>query len=507
MSTVSTLARAEAMVTHTAQPIAAFRHRHLSDRPLVLIPLMMAGEAAAPLGVMVGTSKYSGGQVLTVPQPRNRDQRFDFAARLGQIVMDYVDSFRTDRVDSPGGSEEEAAGRFSDAPQILVPNRGGITAIRHLGRMTRFRQVDGPSPVDPVIPEAGYWFTMLAEQAEYAGSSVLIAMTDLLSELWATGQSSMEDQNLACLVGWIDPPTGMTGLQAGLEGEDPMIWPPAGPSTDPDFDNKVLAPAITAFDAASAAGDEAAQARAEARLHTLIAAQLKPTWNKMWQGLALARAIPEAPRTQRRWERDCTEFTKRSDYLAEGGRPQPKHDYPIRAASRLSDLEAAATDFERERALDDPFALADLRCSGAAFSGIVQDVDPDHKVMSDNNKWIRRPRFTVSTADPLKIPKRSKLTSPDFPKGHETVLVDTHVDADGTTTVLLEVVKGMGRAKSPVAEAVPAKGQRVAFLPDAGFQRRPKFPDREHTPWTHGGPPVITEQVSLEDADEQWGSL
>lgn len=505
MSLVSTLARAEALVTQSAQPIAAFRHRHLSERPLVVIPLMMAGEAAAPLGVMVGTSKYHGGQILTVPQPRNRDQRFGFAADLGRIVMDYIDSFRGERVDA-GDGEDEAVGRYGDAPQILVPNRGGVTAIRHLGRMTRFRQVAGPSPVDPVVPETGFWFTVLAERAEYAGSSMLIAMTDLLSELWATGQSSLEDQNLASLIGWIDPPAGMTGLQAALEGEDPVIWPPAGPATDPEFDNKVLAPAIAAFDAADTSGDAGARVRAEARLKAVIATQLQPTWNMMWQGVGLARAVPEAPRAQRRWERDCAVFTARSDYLAEGGRPQPKRDFPVSAARRLSELEAAQAFFDRERALDDPFALADLRCTGEAFGGVVLAVEADRAVVSAKNRRTLRPQFTVATSDPLKIPIGAKLISPDFPVGHRTQLVGTHTDPDGTTIVLVEVTGGMGTPNKPVVGAVPEVGQEVTFLPDSGFQRRPAFPAPEDTPWTHGGPPAVTGQADTEDADEQWGS-
>lgn len=505
MSLVTTLARAEAMATQSAQPIAAFRHRHLSERPLVLIPLMMAGEAAAPLGVMVGTSKRDGGRILTVPQPRNRDQRFGFAAELGRVVMEYIDSFRNERVEPAEGADadgEEAPGRFSNAPQILVPNRGGVMAVRHLGRMTRFRRVDGSSPVDAIVPETGFWFTVLAERAEYAGSSMLLAMTDLLSELWATGQSSLEDQNLASLIGWIDPPAGMTGLQAALEGEDPVIWPPAGPATDPEFDNKVLGPAIEAFDAAV---DEGARAKAEARLKAVITTQLQPTWNMMWQGLALARAVPEAPRAQSRWDRDCYVFTARSDYLAEGGRPQPKRDFPVSAARRLSELEAAQTFFDRERALDDPFALADLRCTGEAFGGTVVEVEADREVVSAKNRRTLRPRFTVETADPLKIPAGTKLISPDFPAGHRTVLVETHVDADGTT-VVVEITGGMGTPNKPIADAVPELGRELTFLPDAGFQRRPSFPAPEETPWTHGGPPSDAGPSDLEDADEQWGS-
>jgi hypothetical protein len=199
-------------------------------------------------------------------------------------------------------------------------------------------------------------------------------------------------------------------------------------------------------------------------------------------------------------------FTARSDYLAEGGRPQPKRDFPVSAARRLAELEAAQAFFDRERALDDPFALADLRCTGEAFGGIVQSVEADRAVVSAKNRRTLRPQFTVATTDPLKIPAGAKLISPDFPAGHKTQLVETYTDLDGTTIVLVEVTGGMGTPNKPVVGAVPEVGQEVAFLPDSGFQRRPAFPAPEDTPWTHGGPPAVTEQAVTEDADEQWGS-
>ncbi|MFD5494699.1 hypothetical protein ACFWH4_17770, partial [Streptomyces sp. NPDC127091] len=51
MSLIATLARLEAVSTGRAQPAATVRHRHLSARPLVFVPLITAGEAgAAPRG-------------------------------------------------------------------------------------------------------------------------------------------------------------------------------------------------------------------------------------------------------------------------------------------------------------------------------------------------------------------------------------------------------------------------------------------------------------------------
>src|SRR5579883_2703663 len=204
MSLVSTLARLEAMEMSRAVPVTAFRHRHLSDRPLVIVPLTMAGEAGAPMAAMVGTSRTRSA-MLVVAQPRNRDQRFAFAAQLGRIVMDYIDSCRVHRREIARGRSEMSS-VYTDAPQLLVPNDGGIKALADLGRMCRFRSTSGPYPVSSVVPQLGVWLTFLADQAEQAGTALLLPVTDLLSEHWATGQSMLENQNLSSLMAWIDPP-------------------------------------------------------------------------------------------------------------------------------------------------------------------------------------------------------------------------------------------------------------------------------------------------------------
>ena len=84
------------------------------------------------------------------------------------------------------------------------------------------------------------------------------ALTDLLSRHWATGQSTLEDQHLGALLAWIDPPEGESGAEAALraelarDAEGQLLCPPAGPATDPAFDNKLLAPAIERYDRGAA---------------------------------------------------------------------------------------------------------------------------------------------------------------------------------------------------------------------------------------------------------------
>src|SRR5690606_21583244 len=89
MSVLTALARMEAMRTGRAQPIANLCHTHLSDRPLVMVPLKLAGEAAAPLAIMVGSSAASP-RLLIVPQPRDRVLRLRFIAELADILLPYI---------------------------------------------------------------------------------------------------------------------------------------------------------------------------------------------------------------------------------------------------------------------------------------------------------------------------------------------------------------------------------------------------------------------------------
>jgi len=86
VSTLTSLARAIAADTGTAQPTCTVRHIHISPRPLVFIPLALAGEANAPLATMAGDDPQAP-VLLVVPEPRDRDQRFVFAAELAAVVL------------------------------------------------------------------------------------------------------------------------------------------------------------------------------------------------------------------------------------------------------------------------------------------------------------------------------------------------------------------------------------------------------------------------------------
>ncbi|GLW66511.1 hypothetical protein Arub01_47550 [Actinomadura rubrobrunea] len=487
MSALTSLAQLQAVATGRAQPIATVRHCHLAEAPLVMVPLKLAGEAAAPLAMMLGT-RPSDPTLLVVPQPRNRDLRFAFAADLAKVVLDHIEASRGSVEQLPPGRDGEERTRYSDAPQLLVPNRGGVAFLRLLGRSTRFRRTEGPYAVDAAVPALGRWLTWFGERHDHPGSSLLLAMTEVLRLHWATGQSAVEDGNLAALLGWIDPPEGMDGPAAAARAEDPVVCPPAGPATDPTFDNEVLAPAMAAY--------QQNAPQAEEKIRAALESQLAPTWELMWRGVRLLRALPEGASVPARWERDRDAFTHFHQTFGEGY-PQARRDPPVRAARRLHELERAQESYEAQRAFDDPLVMAEHRLAGEAFGGVVTECDPTR--LDETGKRPRlRPRLWVRTEDPVRLEPGTTVCSADRPalKGRVVKL------AEGA--VLLELTGGMGRRLTPEPGTVPQVGDRVCFTSRvADSWGVARFPDREETPWTHGGP---TEDYvpTDEDAAEEW---
>ncbi|MGP4011330.1 hypothetical protein [Streptomyces sp. 4N124] len=522
MSLISTLARLEAVATGHAQPAATVRHRQLSDRPLVFVPLTTAGEAGAPLGALVGTDRDAP-RLLVVPQPRDRDLRFAFLAELADVVLPYVDGYaeaveaaeRSETDPETGKRVKVEVELCADAPQLIVPSRAGVDFVRLLGRSMRFRRTaeqdpETPYPAPPRVPLLGRWLTHFGERARVPGSSLLLAMTDVLARHWATGQSSLEDQHLGALLAWIDPPEDEeSGAEAALRAElardrqGQLLCPPAGPATDPAFDNKLLAPAIERYDRARTAlatAEDGLEAddrlgeltAAERQIRDLVLSRTLPTWQKVWQGLDLLRALPAGAHTEERWTRDRWSFTAHRDRIVAGEPPQPRRDDAVTAANKLAAREREQARLEAQEALDDPLVMAGRRLSGEAFAGEVTDVVMAY---SESKRPSPRPLITVRTGDRPHLGERVRVyrSLGGKPQAAE------FVERAGDDLIVLRIVDKMGRGKVPEEGSVPDKGDAVCFTLFEHEQRGgAKLPDPEQTPWTHGGPPG---EVVLPEAD------
>lgn len=493
MTTLTSLARVIAVSTGFAQPICTVRHVHLSERPLVFIPLALAGEANAPLAALVGDNPATP-VLLVVPEPRDRDQRFRFAAELAAVILPYIESHFAAE-ESTGGREPGT--RYADAPQLLVPNPAGVAFTRLLGRSTRFRRTEGPYAVAESVPVLGRWLTFFAERADHPASSLMLTATGALTGHWATGQSPVEDASLGALLGWIDPPPGLSGAQAAAAAGDPVRCPPAGPATDPTFDNEILERLVLAVRTAGITGDGRACDRARDALTRALASQLEPAWALMWRAVGLLRGLPPGGHVPRRWEADKAVFTWHARHLGEGGAPQPRRDGAVSAARRLADLERVQELVAAQRAFDDPLVMAEHRMTGEAFAGQVVAAEPD-RVDATGKRRVLRPRITVETGDDMAAEPGATFTSPARPNQKARVV------AVAGLRIVLELQGGMGRSLTPEPGGVPAVGEPVCYAAfDDSYRPPSAFPEPEDTPWTHGGPPPAY-VPSAEDASEDW---
>ncbi len=525
MPLLNTLARLEAVRAGRAQPLATVRHRHLSETPMVLVPLTTAGEAGAPLGALVGTDRHEP-RVFVIPQPRDRDLRWAFLADLAVHVLAHIDAYADDVEPAERSETDPETGKrvkveaelCRDAPQLIVPSRAGIEYVRLLGRSMRFRRTaeedpENPYPAPPKVPLLGRWFTHLGERARVPGSSMLLSATELLGRHWASGQSNLEDQHLGALLAWIDPPEGGSGAEAALRTElgrdkdGQLLCPPAGPATDPAFDNKLLAPAIARYDAARAAlaagpGDDDRDARtAERAVRRLVVEQMSSTWWMTWEAIDLLRTLPPGERAEERWTRDRWSYTGHRDRVRAGEPPQPRRDDAVTAAQKLATRETEQVRLDAQEALDDPLVMAGRRLAGEAFAGEVTEVVME---WTESKRPSPRPLVTVATED------RPQLADGGGGKvfrsldGRPQSARFVRFEEDGR--LVLRLLDKMGRGREPEPGSVPEKGDRVCWtLFEHDARGGPKLPDPERTPWTHGGPPghltapLLPDSVTDED--------
>ena len=256
-----------------------------------------------------------------------------------------------------------------------------------------------------------------------------------------------------------------------------MLCPPAGPATDPAFDNKLLAPAVDRFDAGLPG--------AEDEVRELIASQLRPAWRKMWRGVDLLRTLPEGERVAERFKRDRWSYTGHRDRVRTGEPPQPRRDDAVTAAAKLAVRELAQARLEAQEALDDPLVMAERRLTGEAFAGEVVEVE---MACSDGKRPMPRPLVTLRTDDRPHLAEggqgapddgRRRPQSAEFVSGRRSRPGDP------------AAVNGMGRGKEPAPGTVPEPGDRLCWtLFEHSPRGGPELPDVEDTPWTHGGPPA-----------------
>jgi hypothetical protein len=505
--------RLQAMAQGRAAPAASVRHRHLSAKPFVVVGYHLAGEPSAPVALYYGAGRGRP-RLLTIAEPRDRDQRFAALGRFARDLSLYLGRFtQTEPVvrttGKPGLDALEVDHCCLDAPQLVVPNEATARWLTDLlGRYLRRlpppspavaagpdagtplpatgpnspagplpdAQDAEPSEADPALRTAGAHLSWFAQRRQLPGSSSVLTGTDLLSMHWRTGQLPTEDGHLGRALAWVDPPSWTLDagdVQAAARAAE--LRPPAGPASDPGWDADVLHPAL----------DLARQG--DSRSLKAVAQQaLAQSWQDTWRAFDLVTLLPAGEHTTQRWESDRWSWTRHRERVAGGTAAFAARLSDVPAFRFLHELETRTVALERQMALDDPLVMARYVAEGQACAGVVVKRDPEHVQVSPAGRTVLRPLLWVRPATPFNRPAGTQLWL-----GKLGVTVRS---ADGDA---IELMVTSGAVTRPKLSLLPETEASVVLAPFGPEQR---FPDNlpEELPWPTRPADIYSHQEQLD---------
>lgn len=416
MKDLKVIGRLLAQERGEAVPLMQERAFPISDHPLVMVPIAMAGESPSlfALGIGNGTDPC---RVYVCAEPRNRDQQYGL---LRQIAVDI---------------EQVVAGWQANSaimPQIITSSRAALRLVlATFHRMTY-------TPDEPALRAVGrkmHWFDRMFEQAD---SGALLDMPAALCALHATGQDDHADTHLGALMEWLKPADGRI-YDRILETEAQ----PVSTSTDPRVDNEQLVPRVEQLAQAERLGDTRTIARLRGEIKAILGPEVERRYQLIQGALAICRRFPASDVADHIEREDRGRHDRHQAYIA-----NPES----RLAAGLGGDAATAAFLSRELNAEHIERMGRHSLSGAKSAARLSgDILVGEVIHRDAQKIGRRLHVhyqirTPQERSPLRV--GDKLT----PVDSETfgfVVLGTRLENSGYTVVDLELEEGKTKPGQP----------------------------------------------------------
>jgi hypothetical protein len=426
MSAMLAVAKLLAHDAGTAQPITRERAFPLSSDPLVLIPIVMAGESPALFGLGVGDGRGRA-QIFVCPNPINRDEQYAMLAAAWNAASRIVERWR-----APNGP----------SPQIIVT--GGDSARLVLGVIDRtaYSQRTDLSNMGRLL----FWFD---KRSDCPDSACLLSLPKALSACLATGQDEIADQHLGAFLEWCVPADGKIWERVRLA----ELFSASG-ATAPEFDRDQLDQPVDMFIRAVRAGDTRRAARVRKEIEKLIGGEIDRRYELVRTSLQLLSRFPESEAAAEVAVEDEASFRQHAAYVAN----------PNNRLARGLDRNMQTSEFmSREFAVGRMTGLgvrhvSSVRANALHAGDLLEGEVTDLSSSKVGRRTVVHQTITT-TQEQLSLRSGDKLCLMADEKFVYRVVTITSVPASGGSAVTLEVVQGK------TLTTLPKVADRVVLTP------------------------------------------
>jgi hypothetical protein len=431
-----------------------------SDEPDALIAAFakMGGESA-PWGIAFG---YPGKpQILTVPEPRDRDLVAEMAAATARLFLEH---FRHPDFDDESPSDWR---QITTLRQLWLPNPSHLDMLHFLNYTYTFTKY-GDSDRAILLNKLGRLMGWLFREAQRPGQVTVMVATEALREAYSFPAEDIRQAHLGFLLAWLQTPGNRDARLRAAQGAETLS---IATSLDPASERDRLAELVERWDNARSNANDRAMSSEANRINEILSQELLRRFELVDRTIAVLKS------DKRRVNRGLGELAKASNqelwyqYLrmernSDDGDDgpafitSPETDrYPAAAGSRYFVHEASEELRLAVLIHDDPELQDEAIAQGDAIRGeiiAVKDEDPGRRTV---------PVWTIDAPDvaPVRIREGSWLCVAGLPQRIVTVR-SIEPTGKGSLKIEIEVIYLKTKPRDGRRDVLAADDRRLVGM-------------------------------------------